>query len=78
MPNGMYFLFYDEFAPFDRMLCIVEGKEVNNLQLITPLVITYFSNDWILFAVKEGGVVKKNTIQNLNCIISVKLCYNRN
>ena len=59
MPNGMYFPFYDKFAPFDRMRRIVEGKEVNNLQSITPLVITHCSNDWIPFAVKEGGVVKK-------------------
>lgn len=59
MPNAMYFPFYDKFAPFDRMLRIVEGKEVNNLQSITPLVITHCSNDWIPFAVKEGGVVKK-------------------
>ena len=59
MPNGMYFPFYDKFAPFDRMLRIVEGEEVNNLQSITPLVITHCSNDWIPFAVKKGGVVKK-------------------
>jgi hypothetical protein len=29
------------------------------LKSITPLVITHCSNDWIPFAVKEGGVVKK-------------------